>query len=366
MINYYYMFYFTFALLYFVLFGILNSLIRDNRKFYLLLYIAIVGFWGLSYTYAADVEGYMEYFYREVKTISQGIDLSAHGFEAGFNLLAAICKSIVPEYIFFQFTLFAIEMALVIIGITSLLTTQQARCVLVLLFFLYPSMLAATRQGMSIALIIYALQFIKDKSWKCYFGLIAIAYTFHHSSLIAIPLYFVIFFKKYLEPNTVLISILLLADLCWFLGISLSNYLASSLAVLLNNGSEIEKYSIYMNDAETSVSNYGLGKILEINIAYIGYLYYRKLCNDSNVILPLFLILYTIIGLMLGGILAHRFLYYFIIVYYACVVIGINSLLSKSSSKTILGASYAFLALYMFWFYIIRGDMMTLEYIFLP
>lgn len=360
------MFYFTFALLYFVLFGILNSLIRDNRKFYLLLYIAIVGFWGLSYTYAADVEGYMEYFYREVKTFSQGIDLSAHGFEEGFNLLAAICKSIVPEYIFFQFTLFAIEMALVIIGITRLLTKQQARCVLVLLFFLYPSMLAATRQGMSIALIIYALQFIKNKNWKWYFGLIAIAYTFHHSSLIAIPLYFVFFFKKYLEPNAVLITILLLADICWISGISLSNYLDNSLAVLLNNGSEIEKYSIYMNDAETSISNYGLGKILEINIAFIGFLYFRRLSKEPDVILTLFLVLYTIIGLMLGGILAHRFLYYFIMVYYACAIIGINSLLSKSPSKTILGSTYAALALYMFWLYIIRGDMMRLEYIFLP
>lgn len=154
--------------------------------------------------------------------------------------------------------------------------------------------------------------------------------------------------------------------MCWISGISLSNYLDNSLAVLLNNGSEIEKYSIYMNDAETSISNYGLGKILEINIAFIGFLYFRRLSKEPDVILTLFLVLYTIIGLMLGGILAHRFLYYFIMVYYACAIIGINSLLSKSPSKTILGSTYAALALYMFWLYIIRGDMMRLEYIFLP
>lgn len=360
------MFYFVYASFYFLLFGILNSLIKGNCKFYFLLYIAIVGFWGLSYTYAPDVYGYMEYFYKEVRTFSQGIDLSAHGFEVGFNLLASICKSIVPEYIFFQFILFAIEMALVIVGLKNLLSKQQARLILVLLFFLFPSMLAATRQGMSIALIIYALQFIENRNWKWYFGLIALAYTFHHSSLIVVPLYFVTFFIKYLKSNKVLVAVLLLADLCWISGLSLSDYLDNALAVFLNDGSEIEKYSIYMNDAETAVSIYGFAKILEINVAYIGFLYYRKLSGDSNIVLPLFLVLYTVIGLMLGGILAHRFLYYFIIVYYVCAFIGIHTLLSKSSCSTIFSTSYMILAFYMFWFYVLKGDMMSQEYIFLP
>ena len=170
------MFYFIFAIFYFSLFGIINYCTQGKRKFYCLLYIAIVGFWGLSFTYAPDVYGYMEYFYKEVKTLPQGVDLEAHGFEIGFNLLAAICKTIIPEYIFFQFILFATEMALVIGGLTKLLSDKQSRLILVLLFFLYPSMLAATRQGMAIALIIYAIQFIINRNWKCYFGLLSIAY----------------------------------------------------------------------------------------------------------------------------------------------------------------------------------------------
>lgn len=360
------MFYFIFALLYFVLFGVFYYFIRDNRKFHCLLYITVVGFWGLSFTYAPDVYGYMEYFYKEVRTLPQGIDLSAHGFEAGFNLLAAICKTIVPEYIFFQFTLFAIEMALVIGGLTRLLPDKQAKLILVLLFFLYPSMLAATRQGMSIALIIFALQFIINRNWKCYFGLLALAYFFHHSSLIVVPLYYLTFLGRYGNSNIVLFSVLLLADLCWILGVSLSDYLDNILAILLKDGSEIDKYSIYMNDAESAVSNYGIAKVLEINLAYIGFLYYRKLSGDSNIVLTLFLVFYTVIGLMLGGILAHRFLYYFIIVYYICAFIGLNTLLSNSRCKTIFADSYILLASYMFWFYIIKGDMMSQEFIFLP
>lgn len=360
------MFYFIFSLFYFILFGIINYCTQDNRKYYCLLYIAIVGFWGLSFTYAPDVYGYMEYFYKEVKTLPQGIDLDAHGFEMGFNLLAAICKTLVPEYIFFQFILFAIEMALVIGGLTRLLSEKQSRIILVLLFFLYPSMLAATRQGMAIALIIFAIQFIINKNWKCYFGLLVIAYLFHHSSLIVAPLYFLSFLGKYANSNKVLFSILVLADLCWILGFSLSDYLDTALAVFLKDGSEIDKYSIYMNDTETAISNYGFAKLLEINFAYIGFLYYRKLSGDSNIVLTLFLVFYTVIGLMLGGILAHRFLYYFIIVYYVCAFIGINTLLSKSSCKTIYGSSYLLLASYMFWFYIIKGEMMSQDFIFLP
>lgn len=360
------MIYFSFSLFYFILFGVLAFSKVNDKQFYKLLYVIVVLFWGCSYTYAPDLSGYMEYFYKEVKTLSQGIDLDAHGFEMGFNLLAAICKTIVPEYIFFQFTLFAIEMALVIGGLRRLLSAKQSRLILVLLFFLYPGMLDATRQGMAIALIIYAIQFIINRNWKCYFGLLAIAYLFHHSSLIVVPLYFLSFLGKYANSNKVLFSILVLADLCWILGFSLSDYLDTALAAFLKEGSEIDKYSIYMNDTETAISNYGFPKLLEINFAYIGFLYYKKISGDSNIVLTLFLVFYTVIGLMLGGILAHRFLYYFIIVYYVCAFIGINTLLSKSFRKTIYGSSYILLASYMFWFFIIKGDMMSQNFIFLP
>ena len=354
------------SLLFFIVLGLLGFSSLDNRKFYAIAYCIIVCFWGLSYSYAPDTNGYMEYFDAEVRTLSQGIDINAHGFEPGFNIFASICKSIIPEYVFFQFALFTIEVALVIAGLRKLLTKEQAKFVIVLLFFLYPTMLSATRQGVSIALIIYALQFILKRKFKLYLLLIAVAYTFHHSSLIAVPLLLVYYLEKRFSSNKLLLGILIISDLCWLAGISFSQYLDGVLGTILEDGSGIEKYTMYINDEESAISNYGLAKIIEINIAYCGFIYFRSKQQNPNALFTTFLVLYTIIGMMLGGILAHRFLYYFIIIYYVCVFIGINAIIKRNGDTKYACVSYSLLSVYMFWFYIIKGGMIQNEYIFLP
>ena len=358
------MIYFFFSLFYFILFGVLAFSKVNDKQFYKLLYVIVVLFWGCSYTYAPDLSEYMEYFYREVKTLSQGIDLRAHGFEEGFNVFAALSKSLISEYIFFQILLFATEMCLVLSGIRKILSGKLARVASVLLFFIYPCMLSATRQGMAIALIIYAIPFIQKGNYKKYFGLLIVAFLFHHSSAIAIPLYFVRYLDKLSNSYKFCIGGLLIADICWILGLSLSEYLDNALAIFLADANDFEKYSIYMNDEETSISNYGIAKLLEINIAYIGFVLYSQ--KGNNNLLKVILLLYTIIGLMLGGILAHRFLYFFLILYYVCMFIGVNALVNKEHPKTFLPISYVILSAYMFWFYIIKNEFIEKTYHFLP
>lgn len=46
------------------------------------------------------------------------------------------------------------------------------------------------RAGLSYAVILVAVQYITRRDWKRYFALVFIAYLFHHSALIAVPLYF--------------------------------------------------------------------------------------------------------------------------------------------------------------------------------
>jgi len=46
------------------------------------------------------------------------------------------------------------------------------------------------RAGLSYAIILVAVQYITKKDWKRYFALVFIAYLFHHSAIIAVPLYF--------------------------------------------------------------------------------------------------------------------------------------------------------------------------------
>ena len=51
------------------------------------------------------------------------------------------------------------------------------------------------RAGLSYAIILVAVQYITKRDWKRYFALVLIAYFFHHSAIIAVPLYFLCLFK---------------------------------------------------------------------------------------------------------------------------------------------------------------------------
>lgn len=55
------------------------------------------------------------------------------------------------------------------------------------------------RSGLAYAIILFGIQFITKRDWKRYFGLVFIAYFFHHSAVIAIPLYFISYinFRKW-------------------------------------------------------------------------------------------------------------------------------------------------------------------------
>lgn len=55
------------------------------------------------------------------------------------------------------------------------------------------------RAGLAYAIILLGIQYITTRDWKRYFGLVFIAYFFHHSAIIAIPLYFISFinFRKW-------------------------------------------------------------------------------------------------------------------------------------------------------------------------
>ena len=46
------------------------------------------------------------------------------------------------------------------------------------------------RAGLSYAIILMAVQYITTRDWKRYFAWVFVAYLFHHSAIIAVPLYF--------------------------------------------------------------------------------------------------------------------------------------------------------------------------------
>ncbi len=63
------------------------------------------------------------------------------------------------------------------------------------------------RAGLSYAIILIAVQYITKKDWKRYFAWVFVAYLFHHSAIIAVPLYFLCMIdikKKHIVIGTVI------------------------------------------------------------------------------------------------------------------------------------------------------------------
>lgn len=67
------------------------------------------------------------------------------------------------------------------------------------------------RAGLSYAIILLAVQYITNKDWKRYFAWVFVAYLFHHSAIIAVPLYFLCMIdikKRHIVIGTVIAFII--------------------------------------------------------------------------------------------------------------------------------------------------------------
>lgn len=56
--------------------------------------------------------------------------------------------------------------------------------------FYFNRNLVQIRAGLSYAFVLWAVQYITKKDWKRYFFWVFVAYLFHHSAILAVPLYF--------------------------------------------------------------------------------------------------------------------------------------------------------------------------------
>ena len=262
------MLYLIYPFLYFFICSILISGNKRTKETFIFLFINIVLFWGMSYIYAADTDGYIEIFYQEIHPISEGLMLSrlSRQFEVGYTLAAQICKTITPHYWFFQLSVFSIEIYFFIRGVERLFDRRDAITIIPLLFFFFPSMLGAFRQGLAIAIFIYALPIINEsKPWR-YFLWIFIASLFHQSALLLINVFFSKYLKSLLSKNWLVIAILLICD-AFFLFLPKLAFDTDSLVSLLGNES-LEmgvKYSRYLEGYyEEGAKDFGILKVLEV------------------------------------------------------------------------------------------------------
>lgn len=87
------------------------------------------------------------------------------------------------------------------------------------------------RAGLSYAIVLVAVQYITNRDWKRYFGLIFIAYQFHQSALIAVPLYFLCLFD--LKKKHIVIGV----GIAFVIALFFSNTVR---ALVADNASDLE------------------------------------------------------------------------------------------------------------------------------
>lgn len=299
-----------------------SKLINFNYYF---VWILLSLFWGLSYIYAPDIPGYISYFnFETYNWFDTGIKLPDITFEIGFNVLSCVIKSFTNQYYVFQFILFTIELFLVMEGMKKLIDKKETIIIICALFFILPmNLLGALRQGIAISLFIYSLHYILERNLFKYIGIIIFSALFHKSSLFLLFLYWIPLLGEVLLKRRLLMTLLILLNICYIINFSISDLLDHLLVKLIYLTEETSSYVRYTNIEGNLSSNFGFFKVMEMNFVYVVFILIDKNKIDYVKLSKLLFLIYFALNMLLGGILAHRIGYYFVLMYQICLMYSI-------------------------------------------
>lgn len=150
----------------------------------------------------------------------------------------------------------------------------------------------ATRQAVAIGLFMFSLQYIQNRSWWKYFGIIVLASGFHISALILLPCYFILD-KEYSN-----IKLYLILCLCAVLNLFQVNVglLKNALELVSLPGATVAKLAIYSADSEFSFIS-----IKQIILGFL-FVFIKNRVNPKNDMLNIFVNIY-VLGVFLGTML---------------------------------------------------------------
>ena len=170
-----------------------ESLQARNKRYWLMAICIVLAFLAGTRDYTwADTEVYVMSFQDYTPTLSDLTQYSQpFGYaEMGFYYIGVIVKTFTSNVaiyflvvallsFFFLYKAFDKYCLYPIFGI----------CAYISRFYLARNFIQI-RAGLSYAIILMAVQYITKRDWKRYFAWVFVAYLFHHSALIAVPLYF--------------------------------------------------------------------------------------------------------------------------------------------------------------------------------
>ena len=229
----------------------------------------------------SDLINYSEYYDRIGGCDLRGILTGASGFEPGYGLLNYMAHAISKNFYFFLFVY-----ALVIINLYHRSFYKYSPYVLfsVLMFLLtfFNQHIFLLRQGLSVAVCCYSLKYVIDRKFWYFVIACIIAFSFHNSSLVFFPVYFIYGIKTMNRASLMIIlgSVVLLLffnNILNFVGVYFERY---------------ESY-LFEDRGKTSVTNVLIALI--ITICYVVFLGKKVLFDGINRLI-FFMLIITVVS----------------------------------------------------------------------
>lgn len=164
-----------------------------NKRYWLIAICIVLAFLAGTRDYSwADTGVYVDSFQNYTPTFAELTQYSKpYGYsEIGFYYIGVFVKTFTSNAtIYLLFVAFLSFFFLYKAFDKYCLYPILGICAYVSRFFLTRNFIQI-RAGLSYAILLMAVQYITNRDWKRYFAWVFVAYLFHHSALIAVPLYF--------------------------------------------------------------------------------------------------------------------------------------------------------------------------------
>lgn len=268
-----------------------GSFYNKSRKFqeqiaFLILFL-FLGFRGFIYSdWYAYYNGFLDAptVFDGLNEFEQFFTKSDYGpsWEKGFCIFLIICKSIIPQWWFFQAVCFLLN---ILVDIYFIKQFSKNHLVLGLcVYFIFGGMsydINLMRNSKSIMLFIISLRYVAEKRIIPYMLLNGLGILFHSSAAVYLPLYFILIQK----PNKILLWILFLTGNVFYLfQIKWCTPIISSVAEQFG-GIAAKKMVQYLSSEQWS-TGYGISiGFIERNLTFILIMHYqnRLLKNKFNI-----------------------------------------------------------------------------------
>lgn len=172
-----------------------TALFFDNTRYFAAFFLlfVFVGLRGYLYT---DFSAYAR-FYEEIPSLLDGMGavgryLENSSWEKGYVLFSIVLKTISGNYFFYQAVLYLIDAAIMFVLFKRYVPDQVALCFAFFFVFGLGIEINLLRNSKGIMLFLISLKYVQQRRILPYFLLNILGTFFHTSSLIYLPLYFVL------------------------------------------------------------------------------------------------------------------------------------------------------------------------------